>query len=166
MQVQYVGPVGPKLRELMPPSISIPELSNIPRDEVHLIMEYSVGDTWGNLQAPVANRFISSFDESNSKMTMLESFFMSLESFRPDLIIMSGLHLLEGQTKEFFNEKIKTLKDRLHAVPKYIPVHLELASMSSGSFLEAILDQVTLTCCAHKCNEFPWNKVIFSQLNR
>lgn len=105
-------------------------------------MEYSVGDPWGDANAPVANRFISSYDESNSKMTMLESFFESLESFRPDLVLISGLHLLEGQTKEFFTERIKVFRDGLHAVPKNIPVHLELASMTSGVFLKEILDQV------------------------
>ena len=53
-------------------------------------MEYKVGELWGETQASVATRFITSYDESNSKSVMLEPFFESIKSFSPDLIAISG----------------------------------------------------------------------------
>lgn len=134
--------MGPKLKSLFPDSFTIPKESHIPQDEIHLIMEYKVGDTWGSETAPVATRFITSYDESNSQVTMLETFFANLENFNPDLVLLSGLHMLEGQSKEFFSKRIKVVKEGLKNVPITLPVHLELASMAHKEFVKAILEEV------------------------
>ncbi|XP_071116162.1 ADP-dependent glucokinase-like [Haliotis cracherodii] len=140
--IQFVGPIGPLLQQMMPASLSIPETSLISKDEFHLIMEYKVGEVWGEDSAPVANRFISSCDYSNSRLTMLDTFFNSLDSFNPDLILMSGLHLLDGQTSQFFSEKIALLSSRLQQIPSTVPIHLEFASMATQSFVRDILENV------------------------
>lgn len=79
----------------MPKTVEIPTSCHISQDEVHLIMEYKVGEQWGGTVAPVANRFITSHDESNAKVVMLEPFFESIKSFQPDLIILSGQYVLQ-----------------------------------------------------------------------
>lgn len=142
VKIQYIGPVGPKLLELFPDSFTIPESSHIPQDEIHLIMEYKVGDTWGAYTAPVATRFITSYDESNSKVTMLETFFENLGNFNPDLVLLSGLHMLEGQSEEFFSERLSVVKNGLKNIPVTLPVHLELASMAHKKLMRKILEEV------------------------
>ncbi|KAK3097938.1 hypothetical protein FSP39_014684 [Pinctada imbricata] len=143
VKIQYIGPVGPKLRDLLPQSLIIPEASNIPVDEIHLIMEYQVGEKWGDNTAPVATRFITSFDESNSKATMIETFFENVKPFDPDLILLSGLHLLEGQSQEFFSQRLAVIRNGLNNIPRELPVHLELASMANKKFVKEILEQIT-----------------------
>ncbi|XP_013090269.2 ADP-dependent glucokinase-like isoform X1 [Biomphalaria glabrata] len=139
--IHFVGPVGPLLESLMPKSIKIPESCHIPKDEIHLIMEYKIGEKWGNLSAPVANRFITSHDESNSKVVMLEPFFESIKVFQPDLMLLSGLNIMDGQSQEFFNERFTKLVTLLKDVPSSIPVHLELASMATKDYVKLIIEQ-------------------------
>ena len=73
--------------------IYIPAKSKVKQDEVHMILEFAIGDQWGQNEALVANRFITSHDETNGKASMLETFFLSSKSYSPDLIIFSGMFL-------------------------------------------------------------------------
>lgn len=106
-------------------------------------MEYQVEEEWGSHRAPVATRFITSYDESNSKATLIEAFFQYIQNYHPDLIILSGLHLLEGQPSEFFSQKLSLIQAELAKVPNAIPVHLELASMVNKNFVKEIADNVS-----------------------
>lgn len=139
-----VGPIGPKLRDLLPEQIKVPKDSRIPEDEVHLIMEYGLNEQWETFTAPVANRFITSYDESNSKLTTLDKFFKDLGPFSPDLVLLSGLHLLESQHLSFVQEKIEQVKAGLKAIPKKTPIHLELASMANRDAVKLVLDEVNI----------------------
>lgn len=65
-----------------------------------------LGEEWGQLKAPHANRFIFSHDLSNGAMNMLEVFVSSLEEFQPDLVVLSGLHMMEGQSKELQRKRL------------------------------------------------------------
>ncbi|KAK3586668.1 hypothetical protein CHS0354_001280 [Potamilus streckersoni] len=142
IELQLVGPIGPKLSELFPQSIQIPEESRIEEDEVHLIMEYRVGEKWGDSTTTVATRFITSFDESNSKMTHLETFFSSQSGFEPDLIIISGLHLMEGEGKDFYSGRLKVFGAGLDQLNPTTPVHLELASMANGDLVQEVFREI------------------------
>ncbi|CAL1535328.1 unnamed protein product [Lymnaea stagnalis] len=142
LSINFVGPVGPLLERLMPKAVKIPPTCRIPKDEVHLIMEYKVGEQWGNLSAPVANRFITSHDESNSKIVMLEAYFESIKTFQPDLILLSGLNIMDGQSPEFFDERLEKMVSLLQDVPSSVPVHLELASMANEDFVRQIIEEV------------------------
>lgn len=68
------GPVGPKLKVLLPEQVYIPERCAMSDDENHLILEYQRHEKWGRIDAPVANRFIMSHDVSNSALSTLEAF--------------------------------------------------------------------------------------------
>ncbi|KAL8581110.1 hypothetical protein ACOMHN_033558 [Nucella lapillus] len=141
-KIQFVGPVGPILQKLLPGNISVPASSIVKQDEFHLIMEYKVGETWGTRRAPVANRFICSYDASNLAMTMAETFFASLPDFGPDLVILSGLHLLEGLSEEDYESRVHALASGLKQVDPQVPVHLELASMANANCMRSILEKV------------------------
>ena len=130
-----VGPVGPKLRALLPPSILTPSFSPSSRDEVHLIMEYPKGEKWGSVVSTCANRIITSHDVSNARMVALESFAESLDKFQPDLVILSGAHLMEGQEREFQQGRLQDIGQVLDSIPPSTPVHWELATIGDLTYL-------------------------------
>ncbi|KAH3833868.1 hypothetical protein DPMN_107184 [Dreissena polymorpha] len=115
-------------------------------------MEYGLNEQWDNLRSPVANRFITSYDESNSKLTMLNKFFKNLGPFNPDLVILSGLHLLEMQTHAFVSDKLQAVRNGLGGIPRNIPVHLELASMANKDCVTQIMQMVGETAVERKCS--------------
>eukprot|EP00118_Oscarella_pearsei_P012684 m.95441 g.95441 ORF g.95441 m.95441 type:complete len:342 (+) comp36851_c0_seq2:644-1669(+) len=136
------GPVGPQLRNLLPVNVTVPETCLQTDDEVHLIMEYKTGDQWGTVKAPCANRFITSHDIGNGRLSALEAFFAALNDFSPDLIVISGLHMLEKQAPSFWKDRLKALVTQLKTVSPQIPIHLELASTSDKSFLAVMAESV------------------------
>ncbi|XP_039712535.1 ADP-dependent glucokinase isoform X6 [Pteropus medius] len=140
-QVLLCGPVGPKLHELLDDNVFVPPESLQEVDEFHLILEYQAGEEWGQLKAPHANRFIFSHDLSNGAMNMLEVFVSSLEKFQPDLVVLSGLHMMEGQSKELQRKRLLEVVTSISDIPVGIPVHLELASMTNRELMSSIVHQ-------------------------
>ncbi|XP_054581062.1 ADP-dependent glucokinase isoform X3 [Eptesicus fuscus] len=140
-QVLLCGPVGPKLHELLDDNVFVPPESLQEVDEFHLILEYQAGEEWGQLKAPHANRFIFSHDLSNGAMNMLEVFVSSLEEFQPDLVVLSGLHMMEGQSKEFQRKRLLEVVTSISDIPVGIPIHLELASMTNRELMSSIVHQ-------------------------
>lgn len=124
-----VGPVGPKLRGLLNPEIATPSFTADSRDEIHMILEYGKGEVWGKATAACANRVIFSHDESNAKLVALESFNDSLADFNPDLIVLSGAHLLDGQPRTFWERRLADIGKVLDSIANSVPVHWELATV-------------------------------------
>ncbi|KAM9714896.1 ADP-dependent glucokinase isoform 4-T4 [Dama dama] len=141
LKVLLCGPVGPKLHELLDDNVFVPPESLQEVDEFHLILEYQAGEEWDQLKAPHANRFIFSHDLSNGAMNMLEVFVSSLEEFQPDLVVLSGLHMMEGQSKEFQRKRLLEVVTSLSDIPTGVPVHLELASMTNKELMSNIMHQ-------------------------
>ena len=100
-EVMLIGPIGRKLKALLNEKIVIPNEVLIEKDEVHLILEYSLNQQWNNMKPPQANRFIISHDIYNSKMEMLDLFFNLSKSFDPNVLVLAGFHLIESQNEEF-----------------------------------------------------------------
>ncbi|XP_078006917.1 ADP-dependent glucokinase isoform X2 [Phascolarctos cinereus] len=157
LKVLLCGPVGPKLHQLLDDNVVVPPESMQEVDEFHLILEYqagvsstgicswiedSRGEQWEHLTAPNANRFIFSHDLSNGAMNMLEVFVSSLEEFQPDLVVLSGLHMMEGQSKEIQKKRLLQAVISISDIPTDIPVHLELASMTDRELMSSIMHQV------------------------
>jgi ADP-dependent glucokinase len=139
-----VGPIGPKLKDLLDKRIKIPNEVFIDKDEVHLILEYKINQEWANLKSPHSNRFIVSHDIYNSKMEMLDVFFNLSRHYEPDIIILSGLHLLESQNEDLRIEKLKNLKTNLNQYDKKGFIHLELASIGDHNLMKNIIEHVSL----------------------
>lgn len=142
LMVLLCGPVGPKLHEMLDEQIVVPPESLQETDEFHLILEYRAGEKWGSTQAPQANRFIFSHDVSNGEMSSLETFVASLEEFQPDLVVLSGLHMMEGQGRELWEERLKEAVSAISDIRKDIPIHLELASMTDKDYMNSIMQEV------------------------
>lgn len=141
LMVLLCGPVGPKLHEMLDEQIVVPPESLQEMDEFHLILEYKAGEQWGSTQAPQANRFIFSHDVSNGEMSSLETFVASLDEFQPDLVVLSGLHMMEGQGRELWEERLKEAVSAISSIRKDIPIHLELASMTDKDYMNSIMQE-------------------------
>nr|XP_055048699.1 ADP-dependent glucokinase isoform X2 [Misgurnus anguillicaudatus] len=140
--VLLCGPVGPKLHEMLDEQIVVPPESLQETDEYHLILEYKSGEQWGTSRAPQANRFILSHDVSNGRMSALETFIASLEEFNPDLVVLSGLHMMEGMGRDLWENRLKEAVDVISDVNNEVPIHLELASMTDKDYMNQILQEV------------------------
>ncbi|XP_071487280.1 ADP-dependent glucokinase-like [Diadema antillarum] len=142
LKVLLVGPCGPQVRDLLPDNMVIPKNSAMATDEVHLIMEYQRGERWGGYEAKVATRFITSYDVSNTEMTLLGVFAQNVKEFSPDAVFFSGLHLLDGQPAETKTTKLAAVNAQLKQLPVGLPIHLELASMADSALIEGIYNEV------------------------
>ncbi|KAM6426003.1 ADP-dependent glucokinase isoform 1-T5 [Liasis olivaceus] len=141
LKVLLCGPIGPKLHELLDENVMVPPESLQELDEYHLILEYQAGEEWGELRAPNANRFIFSHDLSNGAMNMLEVFVSSLEEFQPDLVVLSGFHMMEGQTRELRQKRLLEAVTSISDIPTDVPIHLELAGMTDPDLMREIIYQ-------------------------
>uniref|UniRef100_M3Z184 Uncharacterized protein n=1 Tax=Mustela putorius furo TaxID=9669 RepID=M3Z184_MUSPF len=74
-------------------------------------------------------------------MNMLEVFVSSLEEFQPDLVVLSGLHMMEGQSKELQRKRLLEVVSSISDIPTGIPIHLELASMTNKELMRSIVHQ-------------------------
>ncbi|GAB1607529.1 ADP-dependent glucokinase-like isoform X1 [Argonauta hians] len=143
-KVQYVGPVGPDVRDSMPQNIDVPKESLLRSDDVHLILEYKSGDVWGPHTSSVANRFILNNNIDNFGPVFLKAFFNSLEVYRPDLIVFSGLHTFSAleSDPEVSEKKVLDIAVHFQMIPISVPVHLELASMTDPNFVRSLLHRL------------------------
>lgn len=120
------------MRTLLNPGIETPSYSMNAKEEVHMILEYSSEDEWGDLKSSCANRVIFSHDISNSKMVALEHVEEAVNTVSPDLVILSGAHLLEGQSSDFWVQRLHDAATVLETVSA--PVHWELATVGDLEF--------------------------------
>ncbi len=135
-----VGPIGPTLRDLLHKDILTPSLGGPSSDEVHMILEYPKEGKWGEVISSCANRIIFSHDVSNSKLVALEQFEEKLKSYNPDLIILSGAHLLDGQSQEFQISRLADIAKLLDSIPRSIPVHWELATVGDMEYFSKLAE--------------------------
>lgn len=103
-----------------------------------MILEYSAGTEWGEITSCCANRVIFSHDVSNSRMVALESIQDATDQFVPDLVVLSGAHLLGGQKKEVWKKRLNDTAVILDTTFRSVPVHWELATVGNLEFFEQL----------------------------
>ncbi|CAF0950549.1 unnamed protein product [Brachionus calyciflorus] len=138
--IHLIGPVGPKLKELLNENIRVPKDTLIEKDEIHLILEYEAKEMFEDIQAPQANRFIVSYDIYNSRMELLEEFFNITSIQKPDINILSGLHLLETQSSKYRKDTLEKFTSLLNKRKDKNLVHLELGSIGDKALMKTILE--------------------------
>ncbi|TKR72249.1 hypothetical protein L596_019725 [Steinernema carpocapsae] len=137
-----VGPIGPRSQALLHPGIVQNNSTKIVKDELHVIMEYKQGEILGEYVAPASSRFIFSHDKFSGSSVVIEMFFKAISQYRPDLVILSGIHLLEFQNPEMCLEKIRLIKRSLSQINAMIPIHLQLGSMGDSGFALSLLERI------------------------
>ena len=118
--------------------------SEINRDDVHLILEYDLGSSWGRYTSPRANRFIVHNDHSNMLLESLDPFIEAVESYHPSLVVVGGLQMLDNFPfdLELRTTKLKQLQTLLSSLPPSTKVHFEMASFSEERFMKDLLTYV------------------------
>ena len=58
------------------------EAEEAEQDDYHLLLEYDIGDVWGQWTSPRANRFIIHNDYSNMMLASMDSFVATLHQFK------------------------------------------------------------------------------------
>lgn len=142
VRVVYGGLVGPVLKSLLHPRIMVPQSAMSEVDEYHVIMEYKKGEKWAGRVCPIASRFIFSHDMTNGHMLGLERFILSFDATMPDLVVLSGLHMLESQSPKFWKGRIAEIASALSRISNNIPIHLELASMADLDFIRTVAERI------------------------
>lgn len=128
-----------RLRRLVPEAIKIAG-DVIEEDDIHLILEYKAGETWGPFTAPRANRYILHNDHNNPHLNSLEHLEKAIESFKPDLFIISGIQMMDSYK---FNEGIREsrllkVNQQINSLSKQTLIHFEMASYVEIELLQQL----------------------------
>ncbi len=118
--------------------------SNTTKEDIHLIMEFDLGEEWEDYKSPRGNRFIVHSDTSNMLLETLEGFQDVLYKFNPDLFIIGGLQLMDNfafDTK-LRTERLKQLESLLQSLSPETKVHFEMASFVEQQLLEDIIEYI------------------------
>ncbi|XP_058126715.1 ADP-dependent glucokinase [Anopheles ziemanni] len=120
--------------------------SLIEDDDIHLILEYNTGDTWGDLVSPRANRYILHNDHHNPFLSSLEEFDEPLRNFQPDLFIVSGLQMMDNYVyppgvREARLEKVRQQMQAQSRHPQTL-IHFEMASFVELELLQLLRHKV------------------------
>jgi len=107
-------------------------------DPKHLIFEYKAGQSFASFTADRANRFIVSRDFANSMLATIDDLQVSSSAF--DLIILAGVHLLDGMDVAVQQERLAKVESVLDYSD--VKTHLELGSTGSMAFLKRLVATV------------------------
>ncbi|CAH0385090.1 unnamed protein product [Bemisia tabaci] len=133
----------PSLREKLLPDLQIVG-GETSHDDIHLILEYKADEEWGHLKAPRANRFIVHNDKNNPLITSLEELDSNLGDFGPDLLVVSGLQMMNGYPfpSGVREERIEKIREQINKQPSSTRIHFEMASFTEISLLDELLSNV------------------------
>lgn len=143
-----------QLRESLHTDIEITG-KDLEKDDVHLILEYPTGEIWGPFQSPRANRFIAHSDTNNPTLTGLESFQEKLKTYKPDLLIISGLQMMDNYP--FKPGERRSRLDKVQEIMKsqsnQTKIHFEMASFTDESLLQELAELVMPSANSMGMNE-------------
>ncbi len=115
------------------------------KDDVHLILEYKREEQWGKYRSPRANRFIVHSDVNNPTVSSLESFDDVLPTFNADLLVVSGLQMMDNFPfkKGQRIERLRKIKEQMRAQDASATrIHFEMASFVDESLLKELTEEV------------------------
>uniref|UniRef100_A0A8C8GYA1 ADP-dependent glucokinase 2 n=1 Tax=Oncorhynchus tshawytscha TaxID=74940 RepID=A0A8C8GYA1_ONCTS len=108
--------------------------------DIHLILEYPSGATWGQYTARRANRYIVHSDDHNPYLASLQDFEVKLQDFHPDLLVVGGLQMMDSFP--FQRGEREALLSRLGSLLSSSPrtgVHFEMASFVDEGLMGDLL---------------------------
>ncbi|XP_056624727.1 ADP-dependent glucokinase [Triplophysa dalaica] len=109
--------------------------------DIHLILEYPTGATWGPYTSLRANRYIVHSDDHNPYLDSMEQFQEQLKSFKPDLLVVGGLQMMDNfPFKHGVRESLlNNLAQMLSSASPQTTVHFEMASfVDEGLMLDLL----------------------------
>jgi len=140
----YVGaPMSHRFNELYPSKLNFVGDETL-EDDIHLILEFKVGDIWGNYTVRRANRFIVHSDHNNPYIKSLDNFANTIKEVNPRLVVVGGLQMLDNfPFKDNDREnRMSSLKNVLKDIPESTLIHFEMASFAEVEMMKSILDNI------------------------
>ncbi|CAG9583033.1 unnamed protein product [Danaus chrysippus] len=129
------GKMSKKLKSYIPNEIQIvgDDKNEDVKDDVHMILEYRADEIFGSYKSPRANRFIMHNDENNPLLTSLEKLGENLPKFSPNLLVISGLQMMDNfpfkqNGKDLRLERLNLVKEQILSQPLDTLTHFEMAS--------------------------------------
>lgn len=134
-------------RERIMKEILLPgETTDTERDDydLHIILEFDKGESWGQYTATRGNRYIVHRDRHNPQLKGLAAVKSAVKDFNPDLVVLGGLQMLDTYpfTEEELNARLKEIDDFLSELPSKTLVHFEMASFVNPKFLKRLTDVI------------------------
>ncbi|XP_052009310.1 ADP-dependent glucokinase-like [Xyrauchen texanus] len=112
--------------------------------DIHLIMEYPTGATWGPYSSRRANRYIVHSDDHNPYLDSIEQFQEKLKGYMPDLLVVGGLQMMDsfpfrqGERGSLLGKLAKMLS----SASLQTTVHFEMASFVDEGLMSDLLEFV------------------------
>lgn len=118
--------------------------SNSKQEDIHLVLEYNVGETWGEFRSVRANRLIVHSDKSNMKLESLGPFARTIQQFQPNLVVIGGLQMLDNFPLDV-EERTKKLREAsvlLQSLSLETKIHFEMASITEERLLNDLVKYI------------------------
>ncbi|KAK5873814.1 hypothetical protein PBY51_018819 [Eleginops maclovinus] len=112
--------------------------------DIHLILEYPSGASWGQYTSRRANRYIVHSDDHNPYLDSMAAFAEKLKGFDPDLLVVGGLQMMDNFPFQSGEREalLSRLANLLSSSSPTIGVHFEMASFVEESIMEELLHYV------------------------
>ncbi|XP_068598099.1 ADP-dependent glucokinase [Brachionichthys hirsutus] len=116
----------------------------VEEQDIHLILEYPSGAKWGKYTSHRANRYIVHSDDHNPYLASLEDFAQNLMHFKPDLLVVGGLQMMDNFPFQSGEREalLSRLADVLSTSSSQTGVHFEMASFVEERIMEDLLRYV------------------------
>ncbi|KAJ4947025.1 hypothetical protein JOQ06_009067 [Pogonophryne albipinna] len=89
------GSFSPEFTDVLSEHIAV--AGNIVEEpDIHLILEYPSGASWGQYTSRRANRYIIHSDDHNPYLDSMAAFADKLKGFDPDLLVVGGLQMMDN----------------------------------------------------------------------
>lgn len=143
-QVLLAAKRSPYILKDMPPGVVVGGAETDGTRDIHLIIEYKAGDTWGPYLSPRANRFIIHSDSSNPTLSTVETFAEQLATFRPHLFVVGGLQMMDNFpfTPGMMEARLKAVKEQILTLPASSRIHFEMASFTDEALLHGLVENI------------------------
>ncbi|KAJ8341857.1 hypothetical protein SKAU_G00341480 [Synaphobranchus kaupii] len=135
-EVLLGGSFSPDFTDVLSQHITVAG-ETVEEPDIHLIMEYPAGATWGQYTSRRANRYIVHSDDHNPYLTSMAEFERKLQGFKPDLLVVGGLQMMDnfpfkqGEREALLGHLAKLLS----SAPPETGVHFEMASFVDSNLL-------------------------------
>ncbi|KAK1170140.1 ADP-dependent glucokinase-like [Acipenser oxyrinchus oxyrinchus] len=137
------GRFSPEVTEVLSDHVAVAG-KPVEDPDIHLILEYPTGAKWGEYVSRRANRYIVHSDDHNPLMDSLEDFEEQLQSFRPDLLVIGGLQMMDNFPfeKDVREARLERLNALMLSVDETTGIHFEMASFVDEGLMRALLSRV------------------------
>ncbi|CAL8243524.1 unnamed protein product [Lota lota] len=137
------GSFSPDFTEVLSQHITV--AGNVVEEpDIHLILEYPAGASWGPYTSRRANRYIVHSDDHNPYLDSMGDFAENLRDFHPDLLVVGGLQMMDNFPFKSDEREalLSDLADMMSSSSTQTGIHFEMASFVDEGLMKDLLTLV------------------------